>query len=112
MEAEAKAGDLTPGAALSWLTWHRPPVDVAPSWRNIGDSSRSVAGRQLAGRVLAVSEVGVSLDVKGLRTDVAFAELSPGRVQIEFGRLAELSDDDLGPEIVDGDSDKDAEDQA
>jgi ribosome maturation factor RimP len=43
----------------------------------------------------------VSLDVDGRRLDATFEELGPGRVQVEFTRLAELTDDDFGPELPD-----------
>jgi ribosome maturation factor RimP len=113
-EAEESSGDLTPGGYTLELS--SPGVDrpltSARHWRrNVG---RLVAvrlgGRLVTGRVSAVSEVGVSLNVNGERTEASFAELGPGRVQVEFARLAELTDDEIGPEIVDGDdSDKHAE---
>jgi ribosome maturation factor RimP len=38
------------------------------------------------GRVVAAGDGGVTLDVGGDRRDFAYAELGPGRVQVEFGR--------------------------
>jgi ribosome maturation factor RimP len=38
------------------------------------------------GRVIGASEQGVALDVDGTRRDFAYAELGPGRVEVEFAR--------------------------
>jgi ribosome maturation factor RimP len=38
------------------------------------------------GRVVRASEHGVALDVDGTRRDFAYAELGPGRVEVEFAR--------------------------
>ncbi len=65
--------------------------------------SVKVGGRQLTGRVVAASADGVSLDVGGERVEAAFTELGPGRVQVEFARIADLTDEEIGPEITDGD---------
>jgi ribosome maturation factor RimP len=106
-EAEETSGDLTPGGytlELSSPGVDRPLTSPRHWQRNVG---RMVAvrlgGRQVTGRITAVSEIGVSLDINGLPTEAAFAELGPGRVKVEFARLAELTDDEIGPEIVDGD---------
>ena len=52
------------------------------------------------------------LDVDGTATEVAYADLGPGRVQIEFNRLdeADLADDDDDDEDDDDDDDDDDED--
>jgi ribosome maturation factor RimP len=55
----------------------------------------TVGGRGLTGRILSADAVGVTLDVNGRHHELSYAELGPGRVQIEFGRLDEISDDDL-----------------
>lgn len=69
-----------------------------------------VAGTPVTGRVTAVTESGVTLDLEGAggaggaaRT-VEFADLGPGRVQVEMKRLAELPDD------LDEDEDEDLDD--
>jgi ribosome maturation factor RimP len=106
-EAEQSAGDLTPGAYTLELS--SPGIDrpltLPRHWRR--NQGRLVAvrvgGRQVTGRIVAVSAAGVSLDVNGKRLDSAFAELGPGRVQVEFARVAELTDEEIGPEIIDGD---------
>ena len=69
--------------------------------RNLGRLvSVRVGGRQLTGRVTATHERGVSLDVDGRQVDATFDELGPGRVQVEFTRLAELTDEQFGPEVA------------
>ena len=42
-----------------------------------------------------------------IQAELPFAELGPGRVQIEFTRLAELTDEELGELTDDGDEDED-----
>jgi ribosome maturation factor RimP len=44
---------------------------------------------------VATDGTGVELDVGGQSRRVAYPELGPGRVQIEFNRLTELADDEL-----------------
>jgi ribosome maturation factor RimP len=66
------------------------------------------------GRVLAVDEAGVTLDLEdGARRAFTYGALGPGAVQVEFGRLPEigdegglLADDELDDEI-DGELDDD-----
>jgi ribosome maturation factor RimP len=53
-----------------------------------------VGDRQVTARVTATDETGVTLDVAGTADHVPYAGLGPGRVQVEFKRLAELDDDD------------------
>jgi ribosome maturation factor RimP len=43
---------------------------------------------QVEGRVVTASEHAVTLDVAGEQREFSYAELGPGRVQVEFGRLA------------------------
>jgi len=43
----------------------------------------------LQGRVLVADNTGVTLDVDGDRAEFDYDELGPGRVQVEFGRVAE-----------------------
>jgi ribosome maturation factor RimP len=55
-------------------------------------SSRTAAARPaptVQGRVLVADDTGVTLDVDGDRAEFDYAELGPGRVQVEFGRVAE-----------------------
>jgi ribosome maturation factor RimP len=109
-EAEERSGDLTPGSYTLELS--SPGVDrpltLPRHWhRNVGRLiSVKVGGRQLTGRVSATSDRGVTLDVDGRPVDASFEELGPGRVQVEFTRLTELSDEDFGelvePNIEEG----------
>jgi len=46
----------------------------------------------LAGRVIDADLAGVTLEVDGSRRTFGYAELGPGRVQVEFGRLDEAED--------------------
>jgi ribosome maturation factor RimP len=109
-DAEATSGELTPGSYTLELS--SPGIDrpltLPRHWqRNLG---RLVGVRvdgtgQVTGRVVEVSADGVVLDVTGKRVAASFAALGPGRVQVEFTRLAELSDEELGPEIGDDEYD-------
>jgi len=40
------------------------------------------------GRVVTASDHGVTLEIGGERREFSYPELGPGRVQVEFGRLA------------------------
>jgi len=48
------------------------------------------------GRVVIADQDGVTFDIDGDQRTFRFADLGPGRVQVEFGRLNEI-DDDLEP---------------
>jgi len=51
------------------------------------------------GRIVASSERGVTLERDGVTRDYQYAELGPGRVQVEFGHFDDsASDEDLGEE--------------
>ncbi|MET8148096.1 ribosome maturation factor RimP [Actinoplanes sp. NPDC049668] len=77
----------------------------------------TVAGKSLTGRVTAADETGVVLDVDGKTSEIPFADLGPGRVQIEFKRLDEAvfpdeeepDDDEPGDEDEDEDDDENGE---
>ena len=85
------------------------PLTLPRHWRR--NVSRlvtvTVAGRSLTGRVTAADETGVVLDVDGRSTEIPYAELGPGKVQIEFKRLDEAVFPD---EPDEGDEDEDDED--
>lgn len=55
---------------------------------------RPAGDRQLTGRVVAADDEGVQLETEDGRTSWAYAQLGPGRVQVEFTRLAELGEPD------------------
>jgi ribosome maturation factor RimP len=55
-------------------------------------SSRTAAARPVPtvqGRVLVAGDAGVTLEVDGDRREFRYAELGPGQVQVEFGRMAD-----------------------
>jgi ribosome maturation factor RimP len=58
------------------------------------------------GRITGVTERGVTLDCDGALREYAYAELGPGRVQVEFGHL-EPGDDEVTDELDDEPSDED-----
>jgi ribosome maturation factor RimP len=85
------------------------PLTLPRHWRR--NVSRlvavTVAGRSLTGRITAADETGVVLDVDGRSTEIPYADLGPGKVQIEFKRLDEAVFPD---EPDEGDEDEDDED--
>ncbi len=103
--AEESGGDLIAGEYE--LEVSSPGVDRPLSlprhWRrNVGRLVKvTVAGRSIVGRVRGADEHGVELDVDGQSHRLGYAELGPGRVQIEFNRLTELADDDTGDDTGD-----------
>ncbi len=98
-DAEATGGEFTTGEYV--LEVGSPGVDrplTEPRhWRrNVG---RLVAvraeDRQVTARVVAADADRVTLEADGRRVDHPYDRLGPGRVQIEFGRLDEVGDDEL-----------------
>jgi ribosome maturation factor RimP len=63
------------------------PLTQPRHWRR--NLTRLVAVNGLTGRVTGVDEDGIVLDVDGTPRALRFTELGPGRVQIEFKRMAE-----------------------
>jgi len=104
-EAEESAGALPVDSYTLELS--SPGVDrpltLPRHWRrNVGRLVAVRAGeRTVTARILTVDEVGVSFDPAVLAEVVPFDRLGPGRVQVEFSRLADLSDDEIGDEIDD-----------
>jgi ribosome maturation factor RimP len=91
------------------------PLTLPRHWRrNVGRLvSVRVGDRTITGRVTATDGATVTFDVDGASRVVALDELGPGRVQVEFTRLAEAdfgdetdeADDTDGDETDDGDDD-------
>lgn len=68
--------------------------------------ARQSAERQVTGRVVAADAERVRFDLDGRFAEWAYADLGPGRVQVEFNRLDEVADEDL----VEFDDDQDEDD--
>jgi ribosome maturation factor RimP len=70
------------------------PLTQPRHWRrNRGRLVAVRAGdRQLTGRVLGADDTGVRLDVDGEQRSYAYPQLGPGRVQLDFTKVAELGD--------------------
>lgn len=66
--------------------------------------------RQLTARVVGAADDGVQLETDDGRTSWAYAQLGPGRVQVEFTRLAELGEPDDTDEFDDSDDIDDEDD--
>jgi ribosome maturation factor RimP len=104
--AEESGGDLLAGEYQ--LEVGSPGVDrplTEPRhWRR--NLNRLVLVNGVTGRVTAADDRGIVLDVDGTPREIGYAELGPGKVQIEFKRLdeAQFDDDD------DDDFDEDDED--
>ncbi|GIF18510.1 ribosome maturation factor RimP [Actinoplanes tereljensis] len=80
------------------------PLTLPRHWRR--NRGRLVAVNGLTGRVADVDDAGIALDVDGESRTLTYAELGPGRVQIEFKRLDEA---DFGDEDEDDDNEDDDE---
>ncbi|WP_030436036.1 ribosome maturation factor RimP [Actinoplanes subtropicus] len=107
-EAEERGGEVLAGEYQ--LEVGSPGVDrpltLPRHWRR--NRGRLVAVNGLTGRVVDVDDAGVVLDVDGVSRALAFAELGPGKVQIEFKRLdeADFGDED---DVDDVDDEEDGE---
>jgi ribosome maturation factor RimP len=53
------------------------------------------------GRITGSSAAGVTLENDGVTREYAYADLGPGRVQVEFGHFDEPGTDDLGDDDLD-----------
>jgi ribosome maturation factor RimP len=117
--AEASGDELVPGEyqlEVGSPGVDRPLTEPRHWRRSVGRLVKVRAGeRQLAGRVVAAGAEGVSLDVDGDVQNIAYGQLGPGRVQIEFTRLDEVADSDLeeiaDPDDADADDDEELEDE-
>ncbi|WBB72242.1 ribosome maturation factor RimP [Micromonospora sp. WMMD1128] len=118
--AEESGGDIVAGEYQ--LEVSSPGVDrpltLPRHWRrNVGRlvkvTARGDAGdRQLTGRVTAADDERVVLETDAGPATHPYPELGPGRVQVEFSRLDDLADADLGDDTDDDtDDDEDLEDE-
>ncbi|MEU4426204.1 ribosome maturation factor RimP [Actinoplanes sp. NPDC024001] len=102
--AEESGGDLLNGEyqlEVGSPGIDRPLTEPRHWRRNVG---RLVAVNGVVGRVVSTDEDGVLLDVDGAERRLGFAELGPGKVQIEFKRMDEA---DFGDTDEDDDDDED-----
>jgi ribosome maturation factor RimP len=79
-------GKRLPGPAGSRPASPAPgpaPAEAGPG-HPAGGSPVPGAGPLLHGRVVAADEAGVTLEIAGQHRDFSYAELGPGRVQVEF----------------------------
>ncbi len=83
------------------------PLTLPRHWRrNIGRMvTVRVREAQVAGRIVAVDDEVVALEVDGALIEYAFGELGQGRVQVEFARIDEIDDDELDAYEEDDDED-------
>jgi ribosome maturation factor RimP len=54
-----------------------------------------VANEQVVGRVIDADDERVVLDLDGQLGEWTYPELGPGRVQVEFNRLDEMTDEEF-----------------
>ncbi|MCU7723755.1 ribosome maturation factor RimP [Actinoplanes sp. KI2] len=82
------------------------PLTLPRHWRR--NRGRLVAVNGLTGRLVDVDDAGVVLDVDGVTRALTFAELGPGKVQIEFKRLdeADFGDEDDVDDEEDGEGEE------
>jgi ribosome maturation factor RimP len=90
------------------------PLTEPRHWRR--NVSRLVLVNGVTGRVTATDDRGIVLDVDGTPREIAYAELGPGKVQIEFKRLDEArfdsdEDDDFAEDEDENDEDGEGEEK-
>jgi ribosome maturation factor RimP len=73
------------------------PLTKPQHWRrNVGRLIKvKVAEKTLTGRLTAANDQGITLEVSGIAHRLGYAQLGPGRVQIEFSRLEEISEAEM-----------------
>lgn len=82
------------------------PLTEPRHWRRAAGRLVTVTttqGQELEGRIISADETGrsenmVVLDVAGQETGLAFSDLGPGRVQVEFKRVEATDLEDVGEE--------------
>jgi len=75
------------------------PLTEPRHWRRavgrlVAVSVTSAPAGAVEGRITTVSVHGVTLETGGERREFGYAELGPGRIILEFGRLSDLPDTD------------------
>ena len=101
LDAAAAMGELPYTLEVSSPGVDRPLTQPRHWRRAVGRLVVAPYGDSTAeGRILGITEAGVTLDRDGVTREYTYAELGPGRVQIEFGHLDDGStgDSDAGEE--------------
>ena len=83
---------------------------VAPLRAETAGHSDGNGSATAEGRITAWSELGVTLERDGVTREYQYAELGPGRVQVEFGHFDNSPDNDDSDEADFGDADLGEED--
>ncbi|MEH1128065.1 ribosome maturation factor RimP [Micromonospora sp. CPCC 206061] len=101
--AEEAEGDLLPGEYELEVGSRgvSRPLSLPRHWRrNTGRLVKvTAAGRPLTGRIEEADDERVVLDVEGVRHELAYADLGPGRIEVEFTRAGADFDEDVDDEI-------------
>ncbi|MDQ0369144.1 ribosome maturation factor RimP [Catenuloplanes indicus] len=104
--AEETGGELVPGEyqlEVSSPGVDRPLTQPRHWRRNVGRLVQVTAGdRQVTGRITAADEDGVVIDTAKGIVEAEYAQLGPGKVQIEFNRVDEA---EFGPDDEEDDED-------
>jgi ribosome maturation factor RimP len=100
-EAEERDGEVFDGEyelQVSSPGVDRPLTEPRHWRRNTGRLVQVRAGDagQVTGRVTEAGPDAVTLDVDGTARSFSYDVLGPGKVQLEFNRLTELPDEDVG----------------
>jgi ribosome maturation factor RimP len=113
--AEEAEGDLLPGEYELEVGSRGVdrPLTLPRHWRrNVGRLVKvTAAGRQVTGRIKAVDDDRVALDVDGATHEVRHADLGPGRVQVEFTHFDEGDSDHGESDDSDFESDFDSDEE-
>jgi len=108
-EAEESGGEVLAGEYQ--LEVGSPGVDrpltLPRHWRR--NVTRLVAVNGVTGRVTAADDQGIVLDVDGRPRELTYAELGPGKVQIEFKRMDDVEFDEDATADDDDDDDDEGE---
>ena len=81
------------------------PLTEPRHWRRAAGrlvKVKAAAEGALAGRVVAVGDDGVTLEISGARRHFGYDELGPGAVQVEFGKLPDHELDEFDDSPDDG----------
>ncbi len=88
------------------------PLTLPRHWRR--NVRRLVAVNGVTGRVTAAGDDGIVLEVSGVAREIAYSDLGPGKVQIEFTRMDEAvfaADDDDESDDADESDEGDDDDE-